>query len=271
MSDSPILASRPRPARITEVKTEKGLVKSIFFQDELCSTAYPGNFVMVWLPTVEEIPMNLSRIADVCSVTVWPYSPGTKALCSMREGDTIWLRGTYGNPYSIAGENSLLIGSGSGISPLFALAKRIRVKRLSATFVLYAKTKEGLIFCEELAKFCKVIPVTSDGSEGLRGKATEVATKLVKDGKFDSIYAGLNEIELRSIFDAAEAKRIPVQFGLERSMLCGIGLCGSCSIDKYLVCRDGPVLKTEQLRECIAELGIFRRNKSGAIVQVKEY
>ena len=271
MLDSHTLVSRPRPVKITEVRTEKGSVRSLFFQDDMCLKASLGNFVMVWLPNVEEIPMNLSRMGDVCSITVWPYSPGTTSLCSMEAGDTIWLRGPYGNPYSITGENRLLIGSGSGLSPLFALAKRIKSKKLSATFVLHGKNKDGLIFYEELAKMCKVVAVTSDGSEGLRGKASEVATKLIKGGKFDSIYAGLNEIELRTIFEAAEAKRIPVQFGLERSMLCGIGLCGSCSIDKYLVCRDGPILKTEQVRECMAELGIFRRNKSGAIVQVKEY
>ncbi len=257
--------------RIREVRAEKGSVKSIFFQDDLCLNASPGNFVMVWLPGVEEIPMNLSGVGDACSITVWPYSAGTTALCSMRNGDTLWLRGPYGNPYSITGGNNLLIGSGSGISPLLALARRIKTKKLSATFVLHAKTRDGLIFSEELAKLCKVVSVTSDGSGGIAGKASEVALKLINQGKFDSIYAGMSEIELRSIFAAAEARRIPVQFGLERSMLCGIGLCGSCSIDKYLVCKDGPILKTEEIRECMAELGVFRRNKSGAIVQVKDY
>jgi dihydroorotate dehydrogenase electron transfer subunit len=271
MLDSRTLVSRPRPIRVKEVLAEKGSVRSIFFQDDMCVSASPGNFVMVWLPGIEEIPMNISRMGDVCSITVWPYGPGTTALCSMKNGDTIWLRGPYGNPYSIIGEDSLLVGSGGGLSPLLGLAKRIKAKKLSATFVLHAKSKDGLIFYEELSKICRVVAVTSDGSEGVQSKASEVAVKLIKEGKFDSIYAGLNEIELRSIFDAAEAKRIPVQFGLERSMLCGIGLCGSCSIDKYLVCKDGPILKTEQLRECMAELGVFRRNKSGAIVEAKEY
>jgi dihydroorotate dehydrogenase electron transfer subunit len=237
----------------------------------MCLKALPGNFVMIWLPSIEEIPMNLSRMGDVCSITVWPYSPGTTALCSTKNGDTIWLSGPYGNPYSIAGKNSLLIGSGSGLSPLFSLARHFRSKMLFASFVLHAKTRDGLIFYEELSKMCKVVAVTSDGSEGLQGKASEVAARLIREGKFDSVYAGLGEIELRSIFEVAETKRIPVQFALERSMLCGIGLCGSCSIDKYLVCKDGPILKTEQLRECVAELGVFRRNKSGAIVPVKEY
>lgn len=271
MWDSRTLVSRPRPVKVKEVLTEKGSVKSIFFQDQMCLNASPGNFVMVWLPSIEEIPMNLSRMGDVCSITVWPYSPGTTALCSMKDGDTIWLRGPYGNPYSIIGKDILLVGSGSGLSPLFALAKRIKAKKLSATFVLHAKSKDGLIFYEELSKMCKVVAVTGDGSEAVQGKASEVAANLIKEGRFDSVHAGVGEIELRSIFDVAESKRIPVQFGLERSMLCGIGLCGSCSIDKYLVCKDGPILKTEQLRDCLAELGICRRNKSGAIVPVIDY
>ena len=269
--DSHTLVSRPRAVRITKVRDENGQAKSLFFRDEFSSKALPGNFVIVWLPGIEEMPMNISRIDSESSITVWPYSPGTNALCSMREGDTIWLRGPYGNPYKILGNNNLLIGSGSGVSPLLALAKQIASKKLSATFILHAKTEQGLIFYDELSKACEVVTATTDGSKGRKGKASDVANDLIANGKFDAVYAGLGEIELRMIFETAESRKMPAQFGLERPMLCGVGLCGSCSIDKYLVCRDGPILKTEQVRECMAELGIFRRNKSGALVEVKEY
>lgn len=267
--DSRTLVSRPRAVRITKVRDESGKAKSLFFRDEFSSKALPGNFVIVWLPGLEEMPMNISRIGSESSITIWPYSPGTNALCSMKEGDKIWLRGPYGNPYRIHGSNILLIGSGSGLSPLLALAERIASKKLSATFILHAKTEQGLIFYDELSKACEVVTVTADGSRGREGKASEVASDLMK-GK-DTVYAGLGEVELRRIFQTAEARKVPVQFGLERSMLCGVGLCGSCSIGKYLVCRDGPVLNSEQIRECFAELGIFRRTKSGAIVPVKDY
>ena len=264
--------NRPRAVLITEVKSEKGLVKSLFFNDKFAADASPGNFLMVWIPGVEEVPMNLSRMdRSLQSITVWPYGAGTNALCSMKEGDTIWIRGPYGVPYAIQGRKNLLVGSGSGLAPLYALAKRMGAKKLSATFVLHAKNRDGLIFKKELSEFCNVVAVTSDGSEGGKGASSEIARDMIMDGDFDAVYAGLGEIEQKRIFEAAERKHIPVQFGLERSMLCAIGLCGSCSIGKYLVCKDGPIMRTEQIRECFEEFGVFRRNKSGAIVPVKEY
>lgn len=38
-----------------------------------------------------------------------------------------------------------------------------------------------------------------------------------------------------------------VQISAERYMKCGIGVCGSCNLGKYLVCRDGPVFEGEKL------------------------
>jgi hypothetical protein len=47
-------------------------------------------------------------------------------------------------------------------------------------------------------------------------------------------------------------------------MRCGIGLCGSCVIGKYRVCRDGPVFNAAQLREMKDELGISKIGFDGS-------
>jgi len=46
-------------------------------------------------------------------------------------------------------------------------------------------------------------------------------------------------------------------------MRCGIGLCGSCVIGKYRVCRDGPVFTAAQLREVKDELGTSKLGFDG--------
>ncbi len=53
-------------------------------------------------------------------------------------------------------------------------------------------------------------------------------------------------------------------------MKCGIGLCGSCCINDQLVCKDGPVFKSAQIRK-LSELGKFARIKSGRKVPIKKY
>ncbi|MCL4435747.1 MAG: dihydroorotate dehydrogenase electron transfer subunit, partial [Thaumarchaeota archaeon] len=66
----------------------------------------------------------------------------------------------------------------------------------------------------------------------------------------------------------AEAKTIPVQASLERYMKCGFGLCGSCAIGPYLVCTDGPIFNSKQLREVSKEFGVMRRDSSGRSVPI---
>jgi len=68
---------------------------------------------------------------------------------------------------------------------------------------------------------------------------------------------------MRKVLDLAEKHEIALEASLERLMRCAIGLCGSCIIGKYRVCRDGPVFTKEQLREVEEELGIAKRDFTG--------
>jgi dihydroorotate dehydrogenase electron transfer subunit len=47
-------------------------------------------------------------------------------------------------------------------------------------------------------------------------------------------------------------------------MKCAIGICGSCALGEYLVCRDGPVFSGDQLENVREEWGVFERDSSGS-------
>ncbi|MEC8877733.1 MAG: hypothetical protein VX554_00970 [Candidatus Thermoplasmatota archaeon] len=47
-------------------------------------------------------------------------------------------------------------------------------------------------------------------------------------------------------------------------MACGVGLCGVCTIDRQLVCQDGPVLGSEQLEHSV-EFGKVVREAGGIV------
>jgi len=68
---------------------------------------------------------------------------------------------------------------------------------------------------------------------------------------------------LKKIFVLAEKRIIPMEVSLERYIKCGFGLCGSCSIGRYLLCLDGPVFSSKQLKEVSNDFGISRRNING--------
>jgi len=46
-------------------------------------------------------------------------------------------------------------------------------------------------------------------------------------------------------------------------MRCAIGICGTCVIGKYRVCRDGPVFSGEELNSVKDEFGTFKRGADG--------
>jgi dihydroorotate dehydrogenase electron transfer subunit len=86
--------------------------------------------------------------------------------------------------------------------------------------------------------------------------------------KFDMIYTCGPEVMVKKIFELTQHRKLPIEASLERLMRCGIGLCGSCVIGKYRVCRDGPVFTAAQLSEIKDELGISKLGFDGSRIPV---
>jgi dihydroorotate dehydrogenase electron transfer subunit len=82
------------------------------------------------------------------------------------------------------------------------------------------------------------------------------------------IYTCGPEQMMRKVFDLAEKHGIALEASLERLMRCAIGLCGSCVVGKYRVCRDGPVFNDVRLREVKAEFGKSKRDFDGRKIPV---
>jgi len=81
-------AEAMRVRRLTAVEEEAGGMKSLYFVDELSSRATPGQYVMMWNPEAEEVPMSLSTIDSEgqSSVLVRPVGESTEALCGLEKG-----------------------------------------------------------------------------------------------------------------------------------------------------------------------------------------
>ena len=130
-----------------------------------------------------------------------------------------------------------------------------------------AKTKDELLFVREIQGVCNeksFITTTEDGTAGLQCLVTQPLVNLLDKEKFDMIYTCGPEVMIKKIFEMTEQRKLPIEASLERLMRCGIGLCGSCVIGKYRVCRDGPVFNAAQLREVKDELGISKLGFDGS-------
>jgi len=243
-------------------------VKTFTFKDRECSKAKPGQFLMLWIPRVDEIPLSILDAGEdgAISVAVKKVGEATKALHSKKTGEIIGIRGPFGNSFTVRTGKILMVGGGTGIAPLLFLAKQLASRVQKLIFVIGAKTREELLFIGELEQLCNkgnVVATTEDGSYGIKCLATTPLETLLAKEKFDIIYTCGPEQMMLRVLDLAGKNSIALQASLERLMRCAIGLCGSCVVGKYRVCRDGPIFTAEQLREVKSEFGISKRDFNG--------
>ena len=275
MSACRIAANRLRTTSILSVKTESPTVKTFTFKDRECATAKPGQFLMFWIPGVDEIPLSILDVkkgGDV-SVAVKKVGEATEALHKMEAGDVIGVRGPFGNTFTMVNGRTLMIGGGTGIAPLLFLAKKLASQAPRMIFVLGAKTKSELLFMDDFKKIPgkakkHVVASTEDGSCGITGMCTDLLEKILEKEEPDMIYACGPELMIAKVFELAEKHGTRLEVSLERLMRCAIGLCGSCVISKYRVCKDGTIFTKEQLIEVRSEFGVSKRDFDGRKIQL---
>ena len=108
---------------VLDVRREAVDISTIYFKDELIQTAKPGQYLMVWVPGEDEVPMSISTISHngLSSITIRNVGPTTEILDSLQPGTKLGIRGPYGNSYEIKGEKPLIVAGGSGAASLYPL------------------------------------------------------------------------------------------------------------------------------------------------------
>jgi hypothetical protein len=136
--------SLPQVARILQAIDESPKVRTLVL--DLHLEAAPGQFVMAWLPGVDEKPFSLVR-AGPATLTVARVGPFSTAVHTLGVGDRLWLRGPLGQPFTLPragasgdGSRLLLVGGGYGVAPLYFLAECARTSGWAADMVIGART-----------------------------------------------------------------------------------------------------------------------------------
>jgi dihydroorotate dehydrogenase electron transfer subunit len=224
----------------------------------------PGQFAMVWIPGVDEVPMGFSGTSPA-AITVQRMGEATEALCSLAPGDRVGVRGPLGRGFRPGeGERALLVGGGNGTAPLVPLAELLVSMDCQVTLAVGARTADELLFVDRLEGISgqPVHVATDDGTAGHHGFVTDLAGAVLDEGGTDRVYTCGPEVMMRKVAEACWSLEVPFQASLERYMKCGVGLCDACAAGRLLVCRDGPVLDGEDLRG-VPDFGAFRRGPSG--------
>ncbi len=232
----------PQPLSIADIAHETSQVNTFTLDGGL--EAHPGQFVMVWLPRLNEKPFSLVD-DDPLILTIAKVGPFSTRLHQLEVGDRLWMRGPQGRGFDIVGGRALLVAGGYGVAPLAFLATRATdVSR--KVVVIGAASKDELLFQDRFAEAgCEVVLVTEDCSAGLGGLCTDAADTLLRDQEFDMVYACGPEPMLDGVEEMCRRHGVPGQVSKEAYMRCGMGVCGSCHRDGLLVCSDGPVFSVQ--------------------------
>ena len=174
---------------------------------------------------------------DVLTVCYQIKGQGTGKLAAMESGSLDLLTG-LGNGFdkSLAGDKPLLIGGGMGFTPMYILAKELIAMGKKPTVILGFNTADEVIYEDEFrALGADVIVSTVDGSYGVKGFVTDAMSGL--------------EAMFKAICDESKSSG---ECSFEARMGCGFGACMGCSCETLYgtkrICKDGPVLKKEEIR-----------------------
>jgi len=264
------LMGNPISVKVSELVDEPGSASTIIFdiKDSEFSFA-PGQFLMIWIPGVDEIPMSISLWEPPkVGITVLPIGEATESLTSLQPNDWIGIRGPFGSSFTLESQKALVVGGGVGMAPLRPLVYALLKLDVEVTMLIAARTKQELIFFEEFLKLSDnkftLRTSTDDGSEGFEGLATDAVKEILKENDFDTLYTCGPELMMYGLYGLAKDKRMLFQASLERFMKCGCGICGTCALDPTgsLVCVEGPVYTGNYLSK-ISEFGKYHRDAVG--------
>ncbi len=224
----------------------------------------PGQFVLIWLPGIDEKPFSVSSVDDnSLEITIKSVGPFTRAMMDVGVGQRIGLRGPFGRGFRHTGP-AVIVGGGCGVAPVRYLAQEMARTGLEFELLLGTRTASELMFRDEYRRAGAWL-VTEDGSLGTRGLVTDRLRELLAQGRHEHVFAAGPEGMLLAIRDLADQHLLDYQLSFERYMKCGIGICGHCCVDGtgIRMCSEGPVLSRGDLAG-IEDLGLPHRDATGA-------
>lgn len=213
--------------------------------------ALPGQFVVLRIHEKgERIPLTIAdRDLNEESITIVFQEVGktTKLLGKLNVGDYILdLVGPLGNPSEIHNYRVIVgVGGGVGIAALYPILKALKEKGNYVISIIGGRSKEYVIFKEEIEKISDELYITTDdGSLGRKGLVTDVLKELLESKSINRIWAVGPTIMMKVVSDLTKRYKIPTIVSLNPIMVDGTGMCGGCRVTVggiiKFTCVDGP-------------------------------
>jgi NAD(P)H-flavin reductase len=223
---------------------------------------WPGQFNMLYVFGIGEVPISISGdpgIPELLVHTVRAVGKTTQAVCGLKPGAMVGVRGPYGAPWPLQGAEGgdvVVVAGGIGLAPLrpalyHLIAHRDRYARV---YLLYGgRSPDQLLYPAEFrrwrSRFDIDAKVTVDSAGPQWRGNVGVVTKLIERADFDpartTAFVCGPEVMMRFAAAQLGAKGVApgsVYVSMERSMKCAVGFCGHCQYGSKFLCKDGPVV-----------------------------
>lgn len=246
----------PFPSKIQKVIPHTSIEYT--FRMQYRGDVKPGQFFEVSIPKYGEAPISVSGIGeDFIDLTIRRVGKVTNEVFECYEGDTLLLRGPYGNGFDIReykGKDLIIIAGGTGLSPVKGIVDyffKHPEERGKMTLISGFKTPHDILFKEELKKWeenMKVI-LTVDCAEDDTQCQIGLVTKFIPEIELGDIKntaaivvgpPAMMRFSVQGLLDIGLLEE-SIWISQERKMCCGLGKCGHCKIGDSYVCLDGPV------------------------------
>lgn len=255
---------------VRDVIRETADVVTLVLEPGAGESAYevgPGQFNMLYAFGVGEVPISISGDTAVrsCLVhTIRDVGLVTRALCGLRPGDLVGVRGPFGSRWPIelhGGRDIVIVAGGIGLAPLRPVLYHVLQQRdrYGRVVLLYgARRPDELLFpdeCEAWRRAGVQVEVTVDHAGVSWPGHHGVVTTLIRHARFagETAAAFICGPEVMMRYTAAELEQcgVPAEricVSMERNMKCAVGFCGHCQLGPEFICMDGPVFAWPRMR-----------------------
>ncbi len=195
----------------------------------------PGQYVFTWIPEIGEKPFS---VADTHPLTLAVRNVGrfTSSLFEQGKGDTIYIRGPYGQGIEPEDSSYIVVG-GTGAAAGLMLARNCDDPKV----FLGATSEKQVLFEEEFRKQGMFIKGIDNGEKGEILKRLEIhLNRNLDNGKRFYNIGPLEFMQKAMELESRYANPKNIYSSLERETNCGVGLCGNCSVGGLLSGIDGP-------------------------------
>lgn len=236
-----------------------GIKEMVIYNPNIASKVKAGQFIVVRVcEEGERIPLNVvdwDGGRGTLKIVFQEVGVSTHKLGKLGIGDLIMdVVGPLGNPSEISLFGTVIcVGEGVRISAIYPVARELKKTGNKVISIIGAKSKELLIYMEEMRGVSDELRITTDdGSEGRRGLVSDELRDILESGlKIDRIVIVGSAMTMKMCAEVTKPYHIKTIASLNPIMICGMGMCGACRVEvagkTRFTCIEGPEFDAHQV------------------------